>query len=247
MDAGNLRGGGCGDARLLRGVKAELPDLNFTSTTSWAIEFNLESLVAIVLAELRQQTERFVGRRLRSVVLGRPVALGQTDEEDQLVEDRLLRAAERAGFEELAVCPEPLAAALEPVHGPARGRILSLDFGGGTFDAAVLELLEDDGELVPELQGTGGANVGGDLIDGIIFDSYFADYLGLTVSETELGFRLPNRFRAWTRTRSGLVRLAADTAGCASTPCPYHSTTKPPAEPGQPRGWSCSPARPVRK
>jgi hypothetical chaperone protein len=206
------KGGGCSDARLLRGVKAELPDLQFVRTTSWAIEFGVESLVAIVLAELRRQAERFVGRPLRSVVLGRPVALGSSDEEDHLVEDRLLRAAQLAGFEDLAVCPEPLAAALEPVHGPARGRILSLDFGGGTFDAAILELYEEGGELSPELEGTGGANVGGDRIDGLIFERYFADYLGLTASEDDLGFRLPNRFRARMRTRSGLVRLATDPA-----------------------------------
>jgi hypothetical chaperone protein len=207
-----LPGGGCSDARLLRGVKAELPDLHLTRTTSWAIEYRVESLVAIVMEELKRRAESSVGRPITRVVLGRPVVLGQTEEEDQLVEERLLRAAQLAGFEELAVCPEPVAAALEPVFGPARGRILSLDFGGGTFDAAVLLLHEDDGMLDPELEGIGGANVGGDLVDGLIFDRYFADYLGLTATEQQLGFRLPNRVRSRLKTRAGLVRLATDPA-----------------------------------
>jgi hypothetical chaperone protein len=205
-------GGGCSDARLLRGVKAELPDLHLTRTTSWAIEYSVESLVAILLEEVRRRAELSVGRPITSVVLGRPVVLGQTEEEDRLVEDRLLRAAELAGFEELAVCPEPVAAALEPVFGPARGRILSLDFGGGTFDAAVLLLHDDGGILAPELEGVGGANVGGDVVDGLIFDRYFAGYLGLTADEQELGFHLPNRIRSRLKTRAGLVRLAADPA-----------------------------------
>jgi hypothetical chaperone protein len=205
-------GGGCSDARLLRGVKAELPDLHLTRTTSWAIEYSVEALVAILMEEVKRRAELSVGRPITRVVLGRPVVLGQTEEEDQLVEDRLLRAAQLAGFDELAVCPEPVAAALEPVFGPARGRILSLDFGGGTFDAAILLLHQDDGMLDPELEGMGGANVGGDLVDGLIFDRYFADYLGLTASEQQLGFRLPNRIRARLKTRAGLVRLATDPA-----------------------------------
>jgi hypothetical chaperone protein len=201
-------GGGCSDARLLRGLKAELPDLNFTRTTSWAIEYSVESLVAIVLRELKRQSEQLIGASIADVVLGRPVLLAESDEEDQLVEDRLLRAAQQAGFSELAVCPEPVAAALEPVFGPARGCILSLDFGAGTFDAAVLRVHDDEGGLTPELEGAGGANVGGDVIDGIIFDRYFANYLGLTAGEDELGFRLPNRVRWRMKTRAGLVRLA---------------------------------------
>jgi len=205
-------GGGCNDARFLRGLKAELPDLQFTRTTSWAIEYRVESLVAIVLQELKQRAERFVGTSIPNVVLGRPVVLGQSDEEDQLVEDRLLRAAQRAGFEDLAVCPEPVAAALEPVYGPAQGVILSLDFGGGTFDVAVLRVFDDGGELTPELEGIGGANVGGDMIDGVIFDRHFADYLGLNASKERLGFKLPNRVRARMRTRAGLVRLATERA-----------------------------------
>jgi hypothetical chaperone protein len=205
-------GGGCNDARFLRGLKAELPDLQFTRTTSWAIEYRVESLVAIVLQELKQRAERFVGTSIPNVVLGRPVVLGQGDEEDQLVEDRLLRAAQRAGFQDLAVCPEPVAAALEPVHGPAQGVILSLDFGGGTFDVAVLRVFDDGGELTPELEGVGGANVGGDMIDGVVFDRYFAGYLGLNASEERLGFNLPNRVRVRMRTRAGLVRLATERA-----------------------------------
>lgn len=208
----HVPGGGCSDARLLRGLKAELADLDFTATTSWAIEYSAESLVAIVLRELRQRAERFVGGDITTVVLGRPVVLAQTEEQDHLVEDRLLSAAQHAGFDDLAVCPEPVAAALEPIHGPARGRILSLDFGAGTFDAAILRVHDEYGNLTPELEGTGGANVGGDLIDGMLFDRCFADYFGLTTAQHPHGLGLPNRVRARLRTRAGLVLLATEPA-----------------------------------
>jgi hypothetical chaperone protein len=82
----------------------------------------------------------------------------------------------------------------------------------GRRGTRTLKLSEDGDELNPELEGIGGANVGGDLVDGLIFERYFGDYLGLTATEADLGFRLPNRFRARMRTRSGLVRLATDPA-----------------------------------
>ncbi len=77
---------------------------------------------------------------------------------------------------------------------------------------AVLRVFDDGGELTPELEGVGGANVGGDMIDGVVFDRYFAGYLGLNASEERLGFNLPNRVRVRMRTRAGLVRLATERA-----------------------------------
>jgi molecular chaperone DnaK (HSP70) len=55
---------------------------------------------------------------------------------------RLEKAAIEAGFDEVAFLPEPTAAVIgEPTH---QGVEIAVDFGGGTFDVAVMD--SRDGE-----------------------------------------------------------------------------------------------------
>jgi hypothetical protein len=63
--------------------------------------------------------------------------------------DLMIAAGERAGFADVELLAEPVAAAFAPVIGPAWEPdqvVLVYDFGGGTFDAAVVRVL-GGGEL----------------------------------------------------------------------------------------------------
>ncbi len=202
------KAGGCNDARLLSGVKYELPSTGYTGTNSWARDWSVPDLVGIVLERLKWEADRRSGRDVRRLVLGHPVVFagldsegtaapdGGTPEGERLARDRLRRAAQEAGFEEVVLLPEPAAALLGEER---RGQLeLALDFGGGTFDAAVM----DGRDGPPQVTGLAGAPVGGEILDGILFEARVAPGLRFD--------RLPAWLRNGMRTASTARLLMAD-------------------------------------
>jgi hypothetical chaperone protein len=179
------KAGGCNDGRLLSGVKYELPSTSYAGTNSWAIDWSVPDLVAIVLERLKWEADRRTGRDVRRLVLGHPVVFAGLDSEgaaapeagtpegEHLARERLRSAAREAGFEEVVLLPEPAAALLGEER---RGQLeLALDFGGGTFDAAVMDARNGP----PQVTGLAGAPVGGELLDGVLFEARVAPSLGL--------------------------------------------------------------------
>lgn len=67
------RGGRCNDARLISGLKSELSETDFLDTHSWATDFTLPDLVAVVMRRLKTIADRASGADVRKVVLGHPV------------------------------------------------------------------------------------------------------------------------------------------------------------------------------
>ena len=195
------KGGGCNDARLLSGVKHELAKLGFSGTNSWATDFTVGSLVAVVIKRLKAEADDLVSQGARRVVVGHPVVFAGADPNDRAASDaeafsRLERAAIEAGFEEVAFLPEPTAAVIgEPVH---HGVEIAVDFGGGTFDVAVMD--SRGGE--PRIAATSGVAVGGEVLDGVLFETSVGPALGLEV--------LPNWLFNELRTSSSVRLLMAD-------------------------------------
>jgi hypothetical chaperone protein len=195
------KGGGCNDARLLSGVKHELAKLGFAGTNSWAIDFSVGALVGVVLKRLKAEADKRAGELATSVVLGHPVVFAGADPADRAASDaeafrRLTAAAIEAGFEEVAFLPEPTAAVIgEAMH---RGVEVAVDFGGGTFDVAVMD--SRDGE--PRIAGTAGVAVGGEMLDGVLFETSVGPALGLEA--------LPNWLFNELRTASSVRLLMAD-------------------------------------
>jgi hypothetical chaperone protein len=195
------KGGGCNDARLLSGVKHELAKLGFAGTNSWATDFSVGSLVSVVLKRLKDEADAAVGESATSVVLGHPVVFAGADPADRAASDaeafrRLDDAAKEAGFTKVAFLPEPTAAV---IGGPSyRGVEVAVDFGGGTFDVAVME--SRDG--VPRIAGLSGVAVGGETLDGVLFETSVGPALGLEV----LPYWLYNELR----TASSVRLLMAD-------------------------------------
>jgi len=172
------KGGGCNDSRLLSGVKHELAKLGFAGTNSWATDFSVGSLVSVVLRRLKYEADEASGFDVDSVVLGHPVVFAGADPSNRVASDaeafhRLEAAALEAGFRHVAFLPEPTAAVIgEAAH---RDVEVAVDFGGGTFDVAVL----DSRDGTPHVAGTAGVAIGGETLDGVLFESIVGPALDL--------------------------------------------------------------------
>jgi hypothetical chaperone protein len=172
------KGGGCSDARLLSGVKHELAKLGFVGTNSWATDFTVSTLVAVVLKRLKDEADAAAGESVTSVVVGHPVVFAGANPDDPKAAGmeafrRLEEAARNAGFTDIAFLPEPTAAVIgEASH---RGVEIAVDFGGGTFDVAVMDSREGE----PRIAGMSGVAVGGEILDGVLFETSVGPALGL--------------------------------------------------------------------
>src|SRR5437660_10535385 len=195
------KGGGCNDARLLSGVKHELAKLGFAGTNSWATDFSVGSLVGVVIKRLKDEADQATGAAGRRVVMGYPVNFAGTDPHNRAASEaeafrRLEEAALASGFAEVAFLAEPTAAVIgEAEH---HGVEIAVDFGGGTFDVEVVDAREGE----PRVTGTAGVAVGGELLDGVLFETTIGPALGLDV--------LPNWLFNELRTASSVRLLMAD-------------------------------------
>ncbi|MGE0170980.1 Hsp70 family protein [Nocardioides sp.] len=101
-----------------------------------------QDLVAEVLAAVAAEAQQLNGGPIAHAVLMVPASYGAGDPR----RDLMIEAGERVGFTEVELLPEPVAAAFAPVRGEpfAPGEVvLVYDFGGGTFDAALVEIAGD--------------------------------------------------------------------------------------------------------
>jgi hypothetical chaperone protein len=153
------------------------------------------------MKRLKDEADSSVGQTVHRVVLGHPVVFAGADPRNRAASDaeafkRLEDAAHKAGFSEIAFLPEPTAAVVgEKNH---RGVEIAVDFGGGTFDAAVM----DSRDGAPRITGMGGVAVGGEILDGVLFETSVGPALGLE--------RLPNWLFNELRTASSVRLLMAD-------------------------------------
>lgn len=205
-------GEGCNDSRLMVGVKTELAQTGVISTHSWSIDFDLSELVAVTLRTLKEQADRLVGEDVRRAVIGHPVAFvgtegAQFSSLQATAEDRLRDAAAAAGLEDVVLYQEPAAAVFNEEM--VEGTILAVDFGGGTFDCAVIELEATGGQAIA-LQG---ASIGGDLFDERIFDYAIEERLGLNTKFRDGAGKVwswPGWLRGRIRTRRGAMHLLSN-------------------------------------
>lgn len=197
------KGGGCNDSRLLSGVKHDLAKAGFAGTNSWATDFSVADLVAVVLGRLKRSADSACSADVRRVVLGHPVRFagveaGSVEEGQEVARQRLRESAALAGFEVVELLAEPTAAILGDERRRDPGVILAADFGGGTFDAAVMDARGG----APRVTALQGVAVGGDRLDGVLFEVKVGPALGLE--------SLPNWLFNDMRTPAGAALLMAD-------------------------------------
>ncbi|MFN2270643.1 MAG: Hsp70 family protein [Anaerolineae bacterium] len=182
--------------RLLRSLKSGLAT-SYEGTDIFGRYYALEELVAVYLRALRERVEAETGELVDGVVLGRPVtfvggkedAAGGPAGDNQRAEERLRRAAEVAGFREVAFELEPVAAALHyelTVKEPQN--VVVFDFGGGTLDITVMRVGGDPTER--QIFSTGGVGIAGDVFDQRIIERLLLDHFGRgsTWGEDEVPF-----------------------------------------------------------
>jgi hypothetical chaperone protein len=181
-----------GASRLVQSVKSHLASRSFTSTRIFHWTATLEDLVAEIVLQLRAAAAE--GKPLPGrAVVGRPVRFvrgdGSEDEEaDALACGRLLAALRAAGFDDVQLELEPVAAAWSFAKRTGRaGRdalVLVGDFGGGTSDFCVVELGAQGGDRV---RATVGVPAAGDVLDQRILEHVVAPHLGKGTKHRVLG------------------------------------------------------------
>ena len=163
--------------RLLRSLKSGLAT-SYEGTDIFGRYYELEELLAIYLREVRERVEAETGEAVDGVVLGRPVHFvgSSTGADDKRAEDRLRRAAEMAGFPDVAFELEPVAAALHyELTAEQPQNIVVFDFGGGTLDITVMRVGEPGKRRV---FATGGLDIAGDVFDQRIIEGALLDHFG---------------------------------------------------------------------
>ena len=125
-------------------------------------EYTLPEIGAFVLKRAREIAETALGERVERAVITVPAHFIELQRAATKVAGRV------AGLEVLRILNEPTAAAL--AYGLGKGtkeRIAIYDFGGGTFDATLLDL---NGNVFEVLATAGDPFLGGDDIDDAIAD-----------------------------------------------------------------------------
>ncbi|MBC7384459.1 MAG: Hsp70 family protein [Bacteroidia bacterium] len=172
----NMRG------RLLKSVKTLLPQSSFTFTVIFGKKYSAEDLVCLILKLLKSQADEFTGENVTEVVLGRPVVFSEDSIKDKLAQDRLLKAARMAGFEQIHFQYEPIAAGFLYEQSLTKPELVLIgDFGGGTSDFTLMKLDKANTskkDRKSDIIKTGGIHIGGDDMDSAIMWHKLVKYFG---------------------------------------------------------------------
>jgi len=188
--------------RLFRGVKRLLGNPGIKRLLVFDKPFRVVALITPILLHIRKRLEQELSEPIADVHFGHPVLFEGNDEfRNDVAFARLKEATDYAGFKQLNFYPEPVAATLSYLHdrfgqtdsedlsatavSDEQGRVLTLDFGGGTLDLSVIQF----NGLKFSVLATAGLSLGGDHIDQLIFK--------------ELLFPLLGKGEIWSRVRDG--------------------------------------------
>ena len=193
--------------RLMRSIKRFLPARSFVETQLGTRKVKLEEIIGVFLRDMRARANRHFDADVRRVLLGRPARFSENPEDDRLGQERLAEAARLAGFEEIAFCPEPEAAAHDfRADLEEDCTVLVVDLGGGTSDYTVVRFRGDES---PDVLATFGVPVAGDAIDGSLMRHSVAKHFGANVS-----YKVPFGANTLTMPRALLDRLCVPAEIC---------------------------------
>jgi len=131
------------DGRLMRSLKSLLGSSLLEEQTrvpEGMVSFR--DVIARFIREMRERACKRLGTDVRRVVLGRPVHFVDEDpQRDKRAQQALVQAAKAAGFEEISLELEPIAAAFDYERRIERETtVLIVDIGGGTSDFTIVRL-----------------------------------------------------------------------------------------------------------
>lgn len=167
-----------GGGRFFRSVKKFLPEPGYTGTTIHNRNVTISELIAVFLGEMKKRADRFTGKNVKKVIMGRPALYSLDKEHDKLAQDRMQKACELAGFEEVIFCPEPIAAGLDYQSDDKKEKIVLIcDFGGGTSDFTLMKF-HDKPYSQDDILGLSGLFIAGDALDGIMMKDFISPHFG---------------------------------------------------------------------
>jgi len=153
--------------------------------------FSPEQIAGEIIGYLKEKADEYAQEELN--ISGEfsgcviTVPANSTDKQKRMTKE----AAILAGFDEDSVYLrlEPAASAISyAVNETSDKKVLVYDFGGGTFDACVLDIkIEEEGEPTISIISTYGDNdLGGNDVDKIIMDMIYEEFKKLTNEEIDL-------------------------------------------------------------
>lgn len=175
--------------RLFLSFKMALSSLNYLGTVVGSHFYFLEDIIALYLYIAKQRAETYLGREINQIVLGRPVRYSLNAQDDKLARERLLKAAFRAGYNEVYLQYEPIAAAYhyESTIDKAQN-VLIFDFGGGTLDISIVRIGDPKRR---EVLANGGLPIAGDVFDQKLVRERLPKHFGEGSYYRSQGKRLP--------------------------------------------------------
>ncbi len=179
--------------RFMQSIKTFLPNTSFDSTEVFGRRYAIEDLIAIILRQIKAKGEAHVGCSVDSVVLGRPVVFSPDAGKDAVAQQRLEKAARKAGFKQIWFQYEPVAAALAFEERLAAGEekiVFIGDFGGGTSDFSVIRVKGGAfarGDRRGDVLSLGGVYIAGDKFDSQIMWDKVAHYFGRQAQYKTMG------------------------------------------------------------
>ncbi len=170
--------------RLIQSLKSFLASRGLLSTEVFGRRIRLEDLVSRILRDIRASAEKQFGKRVESIVVGRPVRFvgAASDADDQYALARLKNALETAGFDRISFEYEPIAAAYYYEELLDHDELILIgDFGGGTSDFSLLRVgpsyrKRDHGDR--SVLGNEGLGLAGDAFDARIVRHLVSPELG---------------------------------------------------------------------
>ena len=175
------------DGRYIQSIKTFLPDTEFDKTAIYGTQYTLEALIAIFLRIMKERGQELINQEVSDLVLGRPVIFSEDPQKDALAQQRLVQAAELAGFKNITFQLEPIAAALAYENTIEDGKeqlVLVGDFGGGSSDFTIHKAGKKAGshtQREKDILSVGGVYIGGDIFDSQIMREKIAAYYGKNV------------------------------------------------------------------
>lgn len=155
-----------------------------------------EDLVCAMMANIKNTAEKTTQITITDTVIGRPINFHGRGGElaNQQAESILIRAAKRAGFQNIAFQFEPVAAGLEYEATLNKDQvILVVDIGGGTTDCSLIQMgpsYSKTQDRTKSLLAHSGQRVGGNDLDIFIALKQLMHHFGME-SQSLSGIKMP--------------------------------------------------------
>jgi len=173
--------------RFMKSIKKVLPNKGFIDTKIFGKSFRIEELVALLIMNLKTKADEFLGLKVETAVLGRPVVFDENPEKDLLAQFRLEKAANIAGLKHVFFTMEPIGAAFTYERKLKKEElVLVADFGGGTTDFSLIKLRPESihsKDRSQDMIAKGGIYIGGDSFDADIMWHKGTPHFGKGIKE----------------------------------------------------------------